>query len=306
MRISLGGGGSDLPEFYTKHGGFWISAAINKFVYVAIKSRFEKQIRLAYSKIENVNSVDEVKHPIFREALKVFEIEDHVEISTLADLPSGTGMGSSGSFTVGLVNALSIYTSQPVYDLADLAFQIEHDRLNRKTGKQDQYAAYLGGVKAYSASKSGHVTWNDLETPNLDDHLSLFYTGITRDTASILEETGKKIDELKQIKALGEASWEYLHNKDYDTFGTLMNNHWQIKRQMSEDISSVKLDEIYQKALEAGALGGKLIGAGGGGFFLFYTQDDYKKKRLINKVNKLGLPHLPFKFHGRGTEVLDF
>ncbi len=305
MRISLGGGGTDIPEFYWEHGGFWISAAINKFVYVAIKPRFEKQIRLAYSKIELVDELVEIEHPILRVALDIFDVDRNVEISSLADLPSGTGMGSSGSFTVGLVNALSVYTSKPIRDLADMAFFIERKKLGRPVGKQDQYTALYGGVRLYRADKKGRITHAEMHVPGLEERLSLFYTSIKRDSTPVLQDVADKTESLQLIKNIGESSWDALYNQKYDDFGELLHQHWLVKRKMSPHMTSDKIDKIYQKARGFGAVGGKIIGAGGGGFFLFYTQDKEKKEKLIRDMRKIGLPNLPFKFHNSGTEVLE-
>ena len=305
MRVSLGGGGTDIPEFYWEHGGFWISAAIDKFVYVAVKPRFEKQIRLAYSKIELVDSLAEIDHPILRIALDIFDVDKNIEISTLADLPSGTGMGSSGAFTVGLVNALAVYTGKPVQDLADMAFFIEREKLGRPVGKQDQYTALYGGVRTYQADKKGRITHAEMHVPGLEDRLSLFYTSIERDSAPILQDVAEKTEHLRKIKNIGELSWDALYYQNYDDFGQLLHQHWLVKREMSPHMTSDKIDRIYQKARGFGALGGKIVGAGGGGFFLFYTQDKEKKERLIRDMRKIGLPNLPFKFHNEGTKVLD-
>ncbi len=305
MRITLGGGGTDIPEFYWEHGGSWISAAIDKFVYVAIKPRFEKQIRLAYSKIELVDELVEIEHPILRIALGIFDVDRNVEISSLADLPSGTGMGSSGSFTVGLVNALSVYTKTPIQDLADMAFFIEREKLGRPVGKQDQYSALYGGVRAYRADKKGRITHAQIQVPGLEERLSLFYTSIQRESTPILQDVAEKTEYLHRIMNIGGLSWDALYDQKYDDFGQLLHQHWLTKREMSPHMTSDKIDRIYQKARGFGALGGKIVGAGGGGFFLFYTQDKEKKEKLIRDMRKIGLPNLPFKFHNRGTEVLD-
>jgi len=305
MRIALGGGGTDIPEFYWEHGGFWISTAIDKFVYVAIKPRFEKQIRLAYSKIELVDDIAEIEHPILRTALDIFGVDENIEISTLADLPSGTGMGSSGSFTVGLVNALSVYTGKPIQDLADMAFFIEREKLGRPIGKQDQYAALYGGVRLYRADKKGRITHAEMIVPGLEDRLSLFYTSIRRDSTPVLKDVADNPEGLQQIKNIGEMSWDALHDQKYDDFGGLLHQHWLIKREMSSLMTSDKIDKTYQRARKAGALGGKIIGAGGGGFFMFYTRDDDGKAKLIREMAKIGLPHQPFRFHNEGTKVLD-
>jgi len=305
MRITLGGGGTDIPEFYWEHGGFWISAAIDKFVYVAIKPRFEKQIRLAYSKIELVDSLAEIDHPILRIALDIFDVDEYVEISTLADLPSMTGVGTSGSFTVGLVNALAVYTGKPIRDLADLAFYIEREKLGRPVGKQDQYSALYGGVRLYRADKKGRITHSQLQVPGLEDRLSMFYTSIRRESAPILEDVRKKTEQLQSIKDIGGMSYDALYDQDYDKFGELLHQHWLVKREMTPDMTDDKIDRIYRNARKFGALGGKIVGAGGGGFFLFYTQDKEKKGKLIRDMRKTGLPSLPFKFYNKGTEVLD-
>ena len=274
-------------------------------MYVIIKPRFEKQIRLAYSKIELVDSIAEIEHPVLRIALNIFDVDKNVEISSLADLPSGTGMGSSGSFTVGLVNALSVYTGKPIQDLADMAFFIEREKLGRVVGKQDQYSALYGGVRLYQADKKGRITHAEMHVPGLEDRLSLFYTSIQRESTLILQDITEKIEHLHKIKNIAELCWDALYSQKYDDFGQLLHQHWLVKREISPHMTSAKIDKIYQKARRFGALGGKIIGTGGGGFFLFYTQDKEKKQKLIRDMRKIGLPHLPFKFYDEGTVVLD-
>lgn len=305
MRLSLGGGGTDIPEFYSKHEGFWVSTAVNKFVYVGIKSRFEKEIRLVYSRIEdNINSLDDIKHGFMRVALERFNVRDHVEITTLSDLPSGSGMGSSGSFAVGLINALSIYTCQPVIDMAELAFKLDRE-LGNPVGKQDQYTALFGGVRIYTARKNGVVTNMKLDVPGLSDRLSLFYTGITRDANPILKVVADSEESMLQIQEIGKRSFEALDSQDYDEFGKLLDEHWKVKQSISPMMSNNKIDYAYLQAKNAGSLGGKLCGSGGGGFLLFYSSNEKVKAKLMSAMNTIGFPYVPFEFYREGSKVIE-
>jgi D-glycero-alpha-D-manno-heptose-7-phosphate kinase len=306
MRLPLGGGGSDLPEFYEKYGGFWISASVDKYIYVAVKSRFEKQISLHYSQIEEVYHVDKIKHEIIREALRKYGLDSHIEVSSLADLPSRSGMGSSGSFTVGLLHALSVYTRKPIPDLAEEAYNLERNVLSRATGKQDQYTATLGGCRCYDVSRSGLVHYGPpMDVSGLEEHLCLFYTGLLRDADTMIRKVANREEELLKIKHIGEESWEALTAKEWDKFGFLLDEHWRVKRGMVDGMTTSKLDQVYEEALRNSALGGKLVGAGGGGFFLFYIKYPSHRQYIVKKMKDLGLPEVPFRFEKEGSKVME-
>lgn len=302
MRVPLCGGGSDLPEYYSKHGGEWVSAAVDKFVYVAVKGRFEKAIRAAYSKVEEVRNVSDLQHGIIREALGLFGVNDHIEVSSLADLPSGTGMGSSGAFTVGLVNALSVYTRRPVDNLAEAAYEVEREMLGRCVGKQDQYAAYLGDVRYYSCDREGRVTWGRVKVPELDKRLCLFYTGIRRDAAPVLKRVSDDEAYISKVVKIGRRQFDALESQDYNVYGTLLNEHWAAKRVATGKNKSI--DALYHYGLTHGAVGGKLLGAGAGGFFMFYVPEERRDKLVVDMVRS-GFPHIPFRFHPEGSRVME-
>jgi len=306
MRISLGGGGTDLPEFYQKHGGFWIAGAIDKFVYVAIKDRFEPEIRLSYSQLELVGDIDEIKHPIIREALNLFNIYNHVEIVTFADLPSRTGLGSSGAFTVGLLNALSVYKREPVENLAELAYHIEREILKRPVGKQDQYAAMVGGLNIFYTS-NGEVRYRRLPTPSaqLDQRFLIYYTGIRRSSLPLLKTVRKSEEQLLEIKRLGEDAADALIDEDWRTYGELMHQHWEAKKTISPHMTNDMIDRWYSIARDAGALGGKIVGAGGGGFLLLFCPDAKVKDEVALALYRHGLCPVPFRFYGRGSGVIE-
>lgn len=304
LRISLGGGGTDIPEYYEKHGGFWISGAIDKFIYIAVKERFEKAIRLSYSALEVVEDVDDLEHPIVREMLKAMDLTSHIEITSMADLPSRTGLGSSGSFTVGLLNALAALKGCQLTarDLAEAAYKLEHDTLGRPIGKQDQYIAAFGGVRPFSADKEGDILVCKPydENPGLTPYLSLFYVG-RRESSGMLGHIEESLDLMKQLHRIGEESDDALINRDIERYGQLMDEHWALKNQI-KGVSVHTLDGIYSFAKRNGALGGKLVGAGGGGFLLFVTRE---RERLIKALVGKGLRHVPFRFSGEGTKILE-
>ena len=303
-RLPLGGGGTDIPEFYSKYEGFWISAAIDKFVYVAVNSRFESPIRLAYSKIEIADEVDDIQHKFMKVALEYFNVRDHVDITTLSDLPSGSGMGSSCSFAVGLINALSVYTRMPIKNIAELAFDLDRS-LGHPVGKQDQYTALYGGVRVYTVNKAGTVMNKVMIVPGLEEHLSLFYTNTTRDANPILVKVGNDNENMLKIMEIGEKSFTALDSCQYDAFGELLDEHWKAKRMIAPEMTSPEIDRVYDSAIRAGALGGKIIGAGGGGFLLFYTRKNQDKAKLIKAMSTMGLPYVPFKFYPDGSRVID-
>jgi len=317
LRISLGGGGTDLPSYYSKHGGFLIAAAIDKYVYVSVNRPFNEGIYLKYSNIEKVTKVDQVNHPIIREALDYFNLRTpQIEITTLADIPSGTGLGSSGSFTTGLLKALHTHyrrNIQPL-DLAELACKIEIDKLHEPIGKQDQYISAVGGITALTFDHNGSVKAESLQIStdtlhNLEDNLLLFFTGISRSASSILSDQNVKsksddidmIENLDFIKDLGLRSRDALLSGNTNLFGELMHEHWLQKRKRSQGISNDFINSAYDMAIANGAVGGKLVGAGGGGFLMFYAND---KNRLRRSMRDLNLEEVRFKFDFEGTKVI--
>jgi D-glycero-alpha-D-manno-heptose-7-phosphate kinase len=317
VRISLGGGGTDLPSYYTKFGGFLVAAAIDKYIFISINKRFFSTIRLSYSETEIVDSVDQVKHRIFREALKLLGIVNQVEIVSIADVPSNCGLGSSSAFTVSLLNGLHAYKREFVSleGLAEEACRLEIDILGEPIGKQDQYMSALGGLCSLTFEKSGRVVIEPLQLPadklmDLENNLSIFYTGVERRASEILSSQNEKtkaddgavISTLHQIKDIGLRSRRALELGKLDEFGELMDTHWQVKKRLSQKISNPHFDEIYETARKSGALGGKIMGAGGGGFFMFYSQN--RKGSLIEALQRLGLSYTPFRFDYEGAKIL--
>jgi D-glycero-alpha-D-manno-heptose-7-phosphate kinase len=317
LRISLGGGGTDLPSYYKKHSGFLIAAAIDKYVYITLHQTFKQELILKYSKLEHVNSIEEIQHPIIREGLRLIGMTDpHLEITSMADIPSGTGLGSSGSFTTALLKALHAYKKNIVHPqgLAEQACQIEIEKLKEPIGKQDQYIAAYGGLTCFQFLPNGHVEATPLKVDpetlyNLEDNLLLFFTGYSRAASTILKEQDEKsrqsnrdmTDNLHFVKELGYQSQEALEVGDLCKFGELMNVHWEHKKKRSGGMSNTDIDHWYSLAMDNGALGGKLIGAGGGGFLMFYAGD---KTRLRHALTHAGLREVRFRFDFEGTKVV--
>jgi D-glycero-alpha-D-manno-heptose-7-phosphate kinase len=315
LRISLGGGGTDLPSYYRRHSGFLIAAAIDRYVYITLHQTFQPGLILKYSKMEQVATVAEVQHPIVREALRMTEITDpHLEITSMADIPAGTGLGSSGSFTTALLKALHTYRKNLVHPqaLAEQACAIEIERLGEPIGKQDQYIAAYGGLTCFQFLPNGHVEASPLKIGpetlyNLEDNLLLFFTGYSRSASSILKDQDDRskqndrevTDNLHFIKDLGFQTQEALESGDLDKFGQLMNVHWEHKKQRSGQMTNRDIDRWYTLARENGAIGGKLIGAGGGGFLMFYATD---KTRLRHVLTSSGLREVRFRFDFEGTK----
>jgi D-glycero-alpha-D-manno-heptose-7-phosphate kinase len=317
LRISLGGGGTDLPSYYEKHGGFLIAAAIDKYVYITIHETFADEMIIKYSQMERVTAINDVKHPIIREALKVTGItETNLEITSMADIPAGTGLGSSGSFTTALLKALHHYRKNLMHprELAEQACHIEIDLLQEPIGKQDQYIASYGGITCFEFHPEGDVTaWPinvGTETLyNLEDNLLLFFTGYSRSASSILKEQHDRsktddkemIENLHFVKDLGYDICEALESGELQKFGELMNDHWQHKKKRSGNMSNNQIDQWYELARQNGAIGGKLIGAGGGGFLMFYTEE---KVRLRHAMREAGLSEVRFRFDFEGTKIV--
>ncbi|HTT25356.1 MAG TPA: GHMP kinase [Thermoplasmata archaeon] len=281
LRISFAGGGTDLPSFYRAHGGgAVVSAAIDRYIHVLVNAKFDASIRVAYSETENVDSLEQLKHPLFREAMRVVGIHDSIEVHSIADIPSeGTGLGSSSTFTVGLLNALYAYKGiqKDPGELAETACRIEIDRLGGTLGKQDQYIAAYGGIRYFEFLPDDTVRVSPLPFPveeidRLSRHLSLFYTGITRKAQGILKtmdgRTATNRATLEAIRDLAGASRDALLARDYAKLGALLDDGWQMKRTLSPGITTPEIDGAYDRAKAAGAYGGKITGAGGGGFLL--------------------------------------
>ena len=317
LRITLGGGGTDLPSYYHQHEGFLIAAAINKYIYVTIMRPFTEAIYLKYSELEHVVSVAEVKHRIIREALLLQNLRTpQIEITTLADIPAGTGLGSSGSFTTALLKALYAHRRQLIHpqELAELACHIEIDRLGEPIGKQDQYIAAYGGLTCFTFHQDDTVTAVPLKISmdtlfDLEDNILLFFTGYSRNASDILKDqkdrTKKNDDEMLKnlhfVKELGIRSKEALESGNAIKFGELMHAHWEHKKQRSGGMSNPKIDELYELGLKNGAVGGKLVGAGGGGFLMFYAAD---RNKLRHAMTKAGIEEVRFSFDFEGTKVV--
>jgi len=317
LRISLGGGGTDLPSYYRESEGFLIAAAIDKYVYVTISKPFEKGIFLKYSKSEVVKNLDEIEHKILREALRLYCNNIHqIEITTLTDIPAGTGLGSSGSFTTALVKALSSYDKTQISrsEIAEAACHIEIDTLKQPIGKQDQYIASYGGISSFAFHKNDSVVCaplniSDSSLYKLEDNLLLFFTGYSRNANEILADQDIKskkhdvemVKNLDTVKELGFKSKTAIEDGDLEFFAELMHEHWLNKRARSRGMSNSNIDFWYEEAMKAGALGGKVVGAGGGGFLLFYTNDPFK---LRAKMTSHGLQEVRFRFDHEGTKQI--
>lgn len=317
LRITLGGGGTDLASYYERYGGFLVAAAINKYVYITLHRTFQPGYIIKYSEMERVNNVEQIQHPIIRESLKLLNFEsDYLEITSMADIPAGTGLGSSSSFTTALLKALHTYKRNIIHpkDLAEQACEIEINKIGEPIGKQDQYISAYGGITCLEFANNGEVKAYPLKIDkeilyDLEDNLLIFFTGYSRSASTILEEQRKKsqannkemIDNLHFIKELGIRSKDALEKGDLTKFGELMNKHWLHKKKRSGQMSNSKIDKWYNLAINNGAIGGKLIGAGGGGFLMFYAKD---KIKLRHSMMQAGLEEVRFSFDFEGTKLL--
>jgi len=317
LRITLGGGGSDLPSYYREHGGFLVAAAIDKYVYVTVMRPFVEGIFLKYSKLEHVGQVAEVQHPIIREALGMLNFRTpQVEITALADIPSGTGLGSSGSFSTALLKALYAHRRRLLHpgELAELACDLEINRLGEPVGKQDPYAAAYGGVTCFTFNPDDTVDACPLNVKmptlfQLEDNLLLFFTGFSRSAGSILHDQKQRteqsdatmIQNLHDVKELGRRSQQALERGALPLFGELMHEQWEQKKRRSRGMSNPQIDEWYELGRNSGAIGGKIVGAGGGGFLLFYAEEH---RRVREAMTRAGLEEVRFRFDFEGTKVL--
>ena len=313
----MGGGGTDLPSYYEKFGGFLIAAAIDKYVYITLHETFVPDLIVKYSELERVPDASKLKHPIFREAFALLGSDGKsLELTSMADIPAGTGLGSSGSFTTALLKALNAHKRNLVHpaELAGQACEIELDRLKEPIGKQDQYIAAYGGITCFKFLENGKVeAWplklSNETRNNLEDNLLLFFTGYSRSASAILKEQDTKsksddksmIDNLHFVKDLGLQSQKALEDGNLKEFARLMDVHWQRKKQRSGGMSNPKINEWYDLAMANGAFGGKLIGAGGGGFLMFYAEE---KTKLRHVMTQAGLQEVRFRFDFEGTKLV--
>lgn len=317
LRVSLGGGGTDLPSYYRDHGGFLVAAAIDKYVYITLHRTFVSDLIVKYSKLERVPEAAQLEHPIIREAFKLLELDGRsMELTSMADIPGGTGLGSSGSFTTALLKVLHTAKKNLVSpaELAAEACEIEINKLGEPIGKQDQYIAAIGGITAFTFHRDGRVEYRPCKISeetvfNLEDNLLLFFTGYSRSASAILKDQNEKskqhdaamLDNLHFTKDLGHQSLDALESGNLEQFARLMDVHWQRKKARSTGMSNPHINEWYDHAMRNGALGGKLIGAGGGGFLMLYADD---KKKLRHAMRERGLQEVRFRFDFEGTKVV--
>ncbi len=318
FRITLGGGGTDLPSFYREHGGFVLAVAIDKYMYLNVNTPIlDDLIRIRYTRMEIVESVGEIEHTLARAALEYFGIQNGVEIDSIADIPAGTGLGSSSCYLVGLMNALHALTQSPAspQQLAEEACDIELNILRKPIGKQDQYMASYGGLTVLNISKEGKVDARYLSVPgevveDLEHNLLLFYTGGVRDATTILSQqdnAAKRKDKvvvgsLSEIRDIGVEIASAIMAGNLHRFGELMDHHWQVKKRLSNKISNPTIDAWYELAKRNGAIGGKISGAGGGGFLMLYCEKE--KAQVREALRKAGLRELNFHFEFEGSKVI--
>jgi D-glycero-alpha-D-manno-heptose-7-phosphate kinase len=324
IRIPIGGGGTDLPSYYSLYGGEWISAAIDKHVYIAINKRLQTSFKISYSKTEEVEKPNQIQHPIIREAIKLLKIDGGIEIASIADVPANTGLGGSGSFTVALLTALHAFLRDTSQDnlptkkeIAEQACHIAIDLLKEPSGKQDEYIAAYGGINSFFVSQNGEVKVEPLYPQKispgalreLENNLLMFYTGIRRESRDVLTiqaqatQKGDKemIENLHRVKEIGREIKEALIKGEFRRFGELLDIHWQEKIKRA-GTSNLQFNHWYEIAKQNGAIGGKLMGAGGGGFFLFYCEN--QKNRLRKAMVAQGLEERLFHFDLEGVKVI--
>jgi D-glycero-alpha-D-manno-heptose-7-phosphate kinase len=318
LRISLGGGGTDLPSYYREHGGFLVSGAIDKYIYMLTHTVFQRRYRMKYAQTEEVDDVAEIKHPILREALLRHWRGNPLEIASVADVPAGTGMGSSGAFSVCLLKALAQARCTAITPgaLAESACEIEIEILREPVGKQDPYVAAHGGICAYTFNQDGTVDVEPLELApgtlrRLDQHMLLFYTGETRQAATVLSDQDSRsrtgdaemLSNLHATKEMGRRSYELLLSGDMEAYGELMHEHWENKRRRSAGMTNERIDTLYTLARRSGVIGGKLVGAGGGGFLLVYARNPADTQQAMAAA---GAQELPFTFEFGGAYASEY
>ncbi len=319
LRISLGGGGTDLPSYYRKRGGYLLASSINKYIYTSIIKPFKKGIYLKYSELESVENPELISHKIFKEILSMRDYDDYqIEITTLADVPAGTGLGSSGAFTVSVLKALSLYEGnyKDNIAIANEACHIEIERLNQPVGKQDQYASAIGGINEFIFHKDDTVEFNRLllseeNRSYFEDSILLFFTGYSRSASKILSEQdnlSKKsnssiLKNLDEVKEMGITAKNLLLRGDVKQYGLLMHDHWQNKLKRSPNMCSEEILNFYNEGINNGAIGGKLVGAGGGGFLMFISND---QNQLRRKMLELGLKELKFRLEYLGAQAISY
>jgi D-glycero-alpha-D-manno-heptose-7-phosphate kinase len=312
LRVSLFGGGTDFPDYYQSEGGCVLSTAIDKYIFVIIKKRYDDRLRIGYTRTEIVDSVDEIQHELIRESLRTTGIAKGVEILTMGDIPAGSGLGSSSAVTVGALHAMYVYLSQLVTTdrLAREACEIEITKLGKPIGIQDQYIAAYGGLRFIEFNQDGSVTadpvhLDPLVKRRLDENLLVFFTGVTRKADSILAEQKENINQrlalLREMKEMAHEARRQLCADNVDALGYLLHQSWLLKKQLASRISNDTIEEAYQAALAAGALGGKITGAGGGGFLLLYCP--YERREAVRTALK-SMQELPFHLEPDGTKVI--
>jgi D-glycero-alpha-D-manno-heptose-7-phosphate kinase len=316
LRMSFVGGGSDLPSFYMKHGGAVLSTTIDKYIYINVNKKFDNGIRIAYSKTEEVESIHNIEHKLVKATMELLEISGGIEITSIADIPSkGTGLGSSSSFTIGLLNALNAYKGNFSSSefLGEQSCKIEIDICGEPIGKQDQYAAAFGGFNLIEFKNNGEVLVKPIITKKetiqeIEQNLIVFYTGLTRNASSILKEQNdriqnddQKISNLLKMVDLTYVLYNEIQNNNTRVFGEILHEHWELKKELSNGISNPFIDDCYNAAINSGALGGKILGAGAGGFLLFYVEKN-KQNSVINSLSNL--KQVNFSFENNGSQII--
>jgi D-glycero-alpha-D-manno-heptose-7-phosphate kinase len=317
LRLTLGGGGTDLPSYCSKYGGFVVTSALDKYIYLVVKRRFEESVRVSYSVTEIVKSIDDIKHPAVREALRLLGLESRLEIVSIGDIPAETGLGSSGSFTVGLLHALQAFIGENPsrQRLAEEACRLEIETLQEPCGVQDPYIAAFGGFICLDIARDGRVNVSPLRMHDdtvreLENNLLFFYTGIKRSASLILqdqkrcleENNSKALDAMHNIREIGFKVKQALQNGDLTEFGKLQHEHWMAKKSTSSQIANGAIDRWYAEALRNGAVGGKLMGAGGGGFLMLYCENG--RDKLRKAMAREGLREVDFGFEPEGSKIV--
>jgi D-glycero-alpha-D-manno-heptose-7-phosphate kinase len=319
LRITLGGGGTDLPDWYRQHGGFFVSASINKYIYLTGSRRpFDNKIWLSYSQTEVCENTSEIKHSFLQKCIERYNLKSGIEIHTVSEVPGNSGLGSSGAFLVGCLTLLNSMDKVEMtrQTLAELACRIEMVELARASGKQDQYISAIGGIAAFTINEDGRVTIEQMNLPSstvrrLENNLLIYYTGVARDSNAILAEQNKafeqkamdKVTAMKEIQSIGYKSRDAIVSGDLDEFGRLMHQHWVTKKKMSNKMSDPMLDAVYDHAMTIGALGGKIMGAGGGGYWMFYVPAE-KQLEFRRRAEERGMVEMDWRFDSNGCSVV--